>query len=232
MFKFDGWSSFRTVSFLAATSLAMALPPRACTQRPFAATLTPLSSCCEPGCSPSSLLSCSHCFRCCSRLPQLSCSHCPCCRSRLPQLIKKGLAHEWSNPKRVSLTAQVRERLDRTRLLLGGLFGFGASRVGWAFVCKPEAGPQAAGGGRPFLVGTCWPHCKADAWPGTHPPSDSLHPVQGFALAERLYRKEVARGAVEPMPGIPTSGAAQGWEGLRMARSGSLCLQRSAPGGW
>ncbi|PRW44966.1 Crossover junction endonuclease MUS81 [Chlorella sorokiniana] len=49
-------------------------------------------------------------------------------------LIKKGLAHEWSNPKKVSLTAQ------------------------------------------------------------------------GFALAERLYRKEVARGAVEAMPGIPTAG--------------------------
>ena len=73
-------------SACAAASLAMVLQPRACTQGPFAANLSPLSSCCAPGCSPSSLLSCSHCFRCRSRLPQLSCSHCFRRRSRLPQL--------------------------------------------------------------------------------------------------------------------------------------------------
>ena len=32
----------------------------------------------------------------------------------VPQLIKKGLAHEWSNPKKVSLTAQVCYEPGRT----------------------------------------------------------------------------------------------------------------------
>lgn len=228
MFKFDGWSSFRTVRLAGACRLA----PR---WQGLAEACRGSSSSCIRCCMPCARPQPSHCItgqppavssHCTTAQPSaIALHHCsavpapmawlvwrPSCRSSSRRAWRTSGAtpRRCRSLPRCVMSRAVPRRLDGSTwsMLRGMTLHWDPHRLAPSsahclsmYIWMAAPGARCAGAARPhdLAMGPA-PMCTTISSP---PVRVSL---QGFALAERLYRKEVARGAVEPMPGIPTTG--------------------------